>query len=708
MDWAHHPAGRGRPLHTHPRHVGLLALLHGKEGADQRPTDAGRITARHGLLAFLRTPTPTLVAATQGGNSIGDIRDKEAKCLATAASNRPRLHPDGRLTQSAAAEKMECSPPKVPGADGYVEEIESSSMEGEPFPDFETEPTAPFPPEPLPEHTEVKLMNTLAQGQDSKQGHQGPWWKELLSSPVKRLCRSNWNNPFGVADAPSFNLPPAITPPVVVKSKKTKVLKSSPTAKRRRNDIPDSKRRSVLNIPKAGLRGAVAWAKSREARERAVKNLEAAFYANSSRAAKSSKRKTIMDILAAAKENYPLTPFSIKLIAATLKEAGYKSAYTYLIEAKSYHLELGHDWTHSLDRWFKLSINAAKRGMGPRKKAKEVPESEWSNFSLLTDQRDKATKVRLPMHLFATGVHWMLREIEVAALTCNDVKLDSKSRMVTLKWTESKTDTSARGISRTMQCICPDTCDLKCPYAVMELLANHAALKGAPQGLLATTFDNTEVTKAELVKSWNSLFGPGISGHSPRRSGALQYIRRGWAVAQVGYLGRWKSSIILEYAQEALETMAVNVDKKFGINDLVKDSDQVDAEMRQLAPSVHASMPLEPEVKLAMVKKLETELSAFKANSTEAKNKLAESIKELNLKFEGSTKYLPRLVKSHRNQVVHLNTKALVYAPSHLWKTVCGWHYYNSTYEFMAGEPNMVTCNKCFAAAQGREEMDAA
>ena len=56
--------------------------------------------------------------------------------------------------------------------------------------------------------------------------------------------------------------------------------------------------------------------------------------------------------------------------------------------------------------------------------------------------------------------------------------------------------------------------------------------------------------------------------------------RRGWAVAQVGYLGRWKSSIILEYAQEALETMAVNVDKKFGTNDLVKDVDQVDAEMR--------------------------------------------------------------------------------------------------------------------------------
>jgi hypothetical protein len=154
--------------------------------------------------------------------------------------------------------------------------------------------------------------------------------------------------------------------------------------------------------------------------------------------------------------------------------------------------------------------------------------------------------------------------------------------------------------------------------------------------------------------------------------------------------------------------MAVNVDKKFGTNDLVKDVDQVDAEMRQLAPSVHACMPSEPEVKLAMVKKLEAELSAFKANSADTTIWLTESIKALTSKFEGSMEYLPRLVKSHRNQVIHLNTKALVYAPSHLWKTVCGWHYYNSTYEFMAGELNMVTCNKCSTAAQSREETDAA
>jgi hypothetical protein len=80
--------------------VCLLALLHGTTNTEQRSTDAGRITAGHGLLAFLRSPTPSLVAVAQGGNSTGDICDKETEHLATPTSEGTRLRPDGRLTQS--------------------------------------------------------------------------------------------------------------------------------------------------------------------------------------------------------------------------------------------------------------------------------------------------------------------------------------------------------------------------------------------------------------------------------------------------------------------------------------------------------------------------------------------------------------------------------------------------------------------------------
>ena len=688
-------ADRNHSVVVRHRHEGLLSLLYKSGNAAIRPTGVGRSPdGQPGLINFLRTPTPSLVAVTQGGNFVGDICHEEDKHVEQTPSRGTRPGSSGRLNMNPFGGVVDLT-----GTKGQCSEPEAATLDAS-----ETEMSDVFPPLPVPEGIEANLIPLNdTQGKPLGATRQGPWWRELLSSPVKRLCRSNWNNPFRTRGVPSFHLPPP--------SEETDTV-PTPNAtfngKRRRKDIPDSKRRNVRNIPKAGLRGAVAWAKSKNARDQAVKNLERAFYANSSRVAKSSKRKTILDILNAAKESYPLTPFSIKLIAATLKEAGYKSAYTYLIEAKSYHLEQGFEWTHSLDRWFKLSINASKRGMGPRKKAKEVPEDAWANFSILPDHFDRKLKVRLPMHLFAVGVHWMLQEIEVAALSSNDIKLDCTNRMVSLTLTESKMDTAARGVSRTMQCICTDACDLRCPYAVMEVLVNHAALKGAPNGLLATSIKNEEVTKAELIKDWNTLYGTGITGHSARRSGALQYIRKGWAIAQVGYLGRWKSSIILEYAQEALESMALNVDKKFGSNELVKSTEQIDVEMNKLVPAPFTPAPKEQEISLAMVNKLEAELKDFKENTTEAKCKLQAAIKELNVKFDGSVKYLPRLVKSHRNQVVHLNTKALVYAPSHLWRTVCGWHYYNSTYEFLAGDTNMITCHKCNAAAQGKEVTDAA
>ena len=95
--------------------------------------------------------------------------------------------------------------------------------------------------------------------------------------------------------------------------------------------------------------------------------------------------------------------------------------------------------------------------------------------------------------------------------------------------------------------------------------------------------------------------------------------------------------------------------------------------MRKLNPNIHAHVPTEPEVKLAMIRKLEAELRNFKTDSEGTRSNLENAIKDLSSKWnEDNVKYLPRLVKSRRNHVVHLNTKALIFARSHLWKAVCG------------------------------------
>ena len=100
----------------------------------------------------------------------------------------------------------------------------------------------------------------------------------------------------------------------------------------------------------------------------------------------------------------------------------------------------------------------------------------------------------------------------------------------------------------------------------MESLVNHAALRGTSGGFLAACREGRRATKADIVKDWKSMCGTKVTGHSARRSGALQYIRKGWSVSQVGYLGRWKSNVIMECAQEVLESLPVNNTSCFGGN----------------------------------------------------------------------------------------------------------------------------------------------
>ena len=279
---------------------------------------------------------------------------------------------------------------------------------------------------------------------------------------------------------------------------------------------------------------------------------------------------------------------------------------------------------------------------------------------------------------------------------------DHALRSVSLTLNQTKTDTEAKGVMRTLQCICQGACDLRCPYAVLETLVNRAMLSGASNGTLAQTASGEVPTKAEIVKDWQMLFDTMATGHSARRSGALQYIRSGWAVSQVGFLGRWKSSVILEYAQEALESMAVNCDFKFGKSEMVANEELIERNMSGL---LRAGLHSREEscVKEAITLKLKTELAAFKYHSENAQEKMQEAMDKLEKRFETGLKYLPGLVKSDRHKVVHANTKTLISAPAAFWKTACGWMYYSSIYTFEEGDTTKVTCEKCKAALHTKE-----
>ena len=119
--------------------------------------------------------------------------------------------------------------------------------------------------------------------------------------------------------------------------------------------------------------------------------------------------------------------------------------------------------------------------------------SLWTNLDLL-DTNLPGTKVSLAPQLFAFGVHFMMREIELAALTTKDLKLDESKRLVTVTWRESKMDQEGASISRSLQCICESQCTIDCPFSVAEVMLNSTMLRGAPQGHIALCNDGTVST----------------------------------------------------------------------------------------------------------------------------------------------------------------------------------------------------------------------
>ena len=580
---------RHDPSAPHPAllHEGLRSFL---STGSTDPTDG-----TEGLLKFLKTPTNR--AVPHRGDRFGDVCNEANLFMEKATTGRERRVPHAGLNTSATQNL--CQPVQSQGpAPQEISDTEDDACFGpvpaghEGYEEFPAGPPPRFPPSP-PSHYAQKEASP-----EKEQNMKGPWWRELLASPVKRLKLSGWapswnDQPWtssGQDHPPKLELPPPEFEFPVIKGTKVarkpiahgKGAGGDHKAKAHRHDL--APRKSGLTHKKCSRGQAVGLAKNKALRTRAVANIVASYYSNSSIAAKNSKRRMVDKLLKAAKLDFPLTPLHIKTVAGSLKDAGYKSTFSYLIEMKTLHIELGHPWSSLLDRHFKLCMAAAKRNVGPRKKAPEVAEEVWTNRPLLEDPVVTGTKVGLAAHLFACGVHWMMREIEIANLSAKDIKFDSRNRLVTVLFINSKGDQEARGVSRTLQCICKEGCSLKCPYAVLEVLVNYAGLKGSPGAMISTTANGKQrATKKDLVDAWRSLYGADITGHSARRSGALQYIRKGWAVSQVGYLGRWKSNIILEYAQEALESMAVNVGIAFGHCDYLKDPSVVEREITTLS-----------------------------------------------------------------------------------------------------------------------------
>ena len=355
----------------------------------------------------------------------------------------------------------------------------------------------------------------------------------------------------------------------------------------------------VVAPPKTRARGSAAKALTVAASEDLMRqariNYGELVYAKSTAIAKESKARLVVQIAEARNlEPFPLTPAVIGEVAAVLRAADFASGATYLSEAKQVHLRKGYDWDSSLDLAMQDAERALTRALGPVVKAAEIPPKLWR----LWQQAGRGGFVRSQMQpqagpeLWGMGSAFLLRETELAHLLMGSVALDLEKREVTLLLSMSKTDPGGKGARRTRSCVCSyppeDEGESDCPFhATLAVIAERTkvlrgsgyeeeelkeftvvgqvgcpALMVTKEAMIAALRKDVEEACKAVDLAKHRLTPPNldrVTGHSLRRSGAKDAVKRhGLPLAMVQWLGRWGSSAVQGYVEDALEEMPEN------------------------------------------------------------------------------------------------------------------------------------------------------
>ena len=176
----------------------------------------------------------------------------------------------------------------------------------------------------------------------------------------------------------------------------------------------------------------------------------------------------------------PLTTWSITVVAAQLKEGGYRSPGDYLSTAKNRHLR-EHERSTTLARQRSVSLRSCTRGLGP---GRQCAELLLEDFTVGADMVD--TQKGIPVGFKFAGVlayFFVLREMEQSLMLYTSVSVDVVKEVVTLQLPASKTDWVALSCERSWGCVCTpgsvsaDACPYHAARAQQSLLKEKLAVK---------------------------------------------------------------------------------------------------------------------------------------------------------------------------------------------------------------------------------------
>jgi hypothetical protein len=305
----------------------------------------------------------------------------------------------------------------------------------------------------------------------------------------------------------------------------------------------------------------------------------------------------------------PVTVLGLEVIAAYFKRGGYRSYPNYLSAIRSLHIESGHPWTAQLDSLGRWTTRSVLRGIGPARQSRPFKLADVMALAQV-DGPLVPGGPRFPLQAVLLGSMFLLREVELAGVTVDNVLLCERLKEVTLKLTSSKSDSMALGTTRTWGCIC-GVPTLPCPFHLCQFLCARAQTDAREQGLseaaargitLFASANGTVPLKAKFVDTfeaiaaqlglsiWTSEGTRAYGGHSLRVTGAQALAAHGIEITKIRILARHSGEAILRYVAEAplttlrsdLGLVDVQVPARPSRAQLVPDTGRIDMAIKRL------------------------------------------------------------------------------------------------------------------------------
>ena len=495
-----------------------------------------------------------------------------------------------------------------------------------------------------------------------------------------------------------------------------------PKVFRMRRDGPPVTERRV----KGSKEELLAIARSEEALGVATNTFNECTYAPGTTAAKKTRARLWFDFAKALEmDPFPLTPEMVIQFAAALRGAGYRSGYYYLCEAQQLHVRMGFPIDGKLQIAMADAKRGLERGLGPPTRSAEIRPENWDVL------HDKVNKGELQLdrpgdapagglYVWGLGCGWLLRELELAMLNVHTetIQVNDATGDVTLKIATSKTDPAGRGAARTLPCRCQGarlpSCAACCARHLLDLAVrawggDRASDEARCFPLVGTVLDPGKVvTKASLVRAAQAdatlLYSLGVlhvdprsvTGHFLRRSGAKALARAGVPLAKIQWMGRWGSSAILAYVEEAAEEAPAQL-----FEDPAQANTSWEALRADVALALSARAPVggvPGEAKLP-----EDRLSAVESFLAAVRTEMG-SIGDLAKELDALVR--PTLVLNTKTRMVHRALRAERLDPESC-ATPCGWKWALTTRSRPVTAEEVVNagelwmkCPRCFVDGQ--------